>query len=552
MTAAAAGTLTALLDEVAGRTPDAPAVIERDHAEGVARLSYAELRAAAGAAAAQLAEHGVRRGDVVAVWLPNWTEALVVQYALARLGAVNLGVNTRYGVHEVADLLAQGRPVGIVAPASFLDLDFAGRLRGAMAQLAQRDDGIAAPWVAVVRGTPGDAPGLDAGAGAWALQPAAGTAAPPAVGRPGDLLNCFTTSGSTGVPKLAGHDQAAVADHARNDAEAIGFRPGDVFLGVLPLSGVFGFNPVMGCLAAGGTVLLEPVFDAASVLAGMDELGVTHAVGGDDLLGALKDAWTADPRPLRAFRRGGIADFAGRATEIVAWAERELGASISGLYGSSELFALTAIWPEDLPAPERGRPGGRPVSAGIEVRVADPGSGTALGPGEVGELQFRGYNVLQRYLGRPGAQRAAFTGDGWFRSGDLGALTGEGADFVYTCRAGDALRLRGFLVEPAEIERFLASHESVDVAKVVGVRAGTGEDLAVAYVTARAGAVLEEDALRAFATERLAPFKVPARINVIDAFPVTVGTNGTKIRTAELRRWAAEQLGAGGPRGTTP
>jgi len=118
--------------------------------------------------------------------------------------------------------------------------------------------------------------------------------------------------------------------------------------------------------------------------------------------------------------------------------------------------------------------------------------------------------------------------------------------FVYTCRAGDALRLRGFLVDPAEIEQFLCSHPDVAAAKVVGVRSAGGADVAVAYVQLTPEAAATSDDLIGFCRERLAAFKTPAFVNVIDQFPVTAGTNGTKIRTAELRRWAEKQIARSG------
>jgi acyl-CoA synthetase (AMP-forming)/AMP-acid ligase II len=524
-------TLAGMLDAVADRSPDAPALIER--ADGAVRtLTYSELRTAARDLAAQLAARNIGRGSVVGVWLPNWVEAITIEFALASLGAANLGINTRYGVHELAHLVRTGRPAGLVLPRAFHGLDFTGRLAQALADVGPD---IEHPWTAFV------------GGGAWAFpeEPASDAPHPP-TGAPTDMVNYFTTSGSTGAPKLAGHDQAAVVTHARNAAAAFAMAPGDTVLCALPLSGVFGFNPAMAMLSVGGTCLLEPMFDADAVLADMAAANVTHAIGGDDLLGRLKDAWDANPRPLPAFRRGGIADFVGRSAEVVAWAQRDLDADIGGVYGSSELFALTAVRPAGIADPsDRARGGGRLVSAGIEVRVADPADGRTLPAEEVGELQFRGYNVLTGYLRNPEAAERAFTPDGWFRSGDLGYLEAGGGDtFAYTCRAGDALRLRGFLVEPAEIEQFLMTHPAVDVAKVVGVQAGDGEgDVAVAYVTLREAAEVAEGELLAFCRARLARFKLPEAITIIDTFPVTTGTNGTKIRTAELRAWAAAQLG---------
>jgi fatty-acyl-CoA synthase len=539
-----AATLTDLLTRVAARHPDEPAVIERD-GDGFRALTFAQLELAATALAQQLRTRGVQRGDVVGVWLPNWSETIVWEFALAALGAATLGINTRYGVDELTHLLQRGRPVGLVVPARFLELDFAGRLRSAIEEAG--DPGT--PWVAVVRGC--DA-AFDVGQGVWSPQsphqaePA--PTAPEPVGEPGDPVNYFTTSGSTGMPKLAGHDQAGIALHCHHVAAAMDMRPGDRFLGVLPLSGVFGFNPAMAMLSVGGGCLLEPVFDAPIVLADMETHDVTHVVGGDDMLGRVMDAWeSADhhERPaLSRLRRGGIADFAGRAVAVAAWAQRELDTTVSGVYGSSELFSLTSIWAAELELDERSRPGGTVVSDEIAVRAVDPESGRQCPPQDVGELQFKGYNVVCGYLGDEAAGRDAFTAEGWFRSGDLGFVVEPEGSFVYVCRAGDALRLRGFLVEPAEIERFLCSHPAVQAAKVVGVSSASGGDVAVAYVELVEGGRATDGELLEFCRGRLAPFKVPAHLNLIDEFPVTTGTNGTKIRTAELRRRAQEQVAA--------
>ncbi len=541
-----ATTITQLLQDVTLVHGASPAVIER--ANGTTRTtSYQQLLDASLRAAAELSAHGVTRGNIVGLWLPNWTEALVLEFALASLGAACLGINTRYGVHELAHLLQTGGLVGLVVPAAFHALDFAGRLMESTSAAASATPAFTSPWVCTVASgwressAPSGSDGPERGGGGWWQLGATEPHKITPCAEPADAVNYFTTSGSTGAPKLAGHDQHAVATHARNVAQATGMRSGDVLLCALPLSGVFGFNPTMAMLAAGGTCLLEPLFEPATVLADMRQFAVTHAFGGDDLFGRLKDSWEQAPVPLPQFRRGGIADFAGRAREVIDWAADSFDAEISGVYGSSELFSLIAIWPSGRPASERAVGGGRVVSSDIVVRVADS-DGSVLGPGETGELQFRGYNVLTTYLGHP--PTSALTDDGWFRSGDLGRVTESLGEFVYTCRAGDALRLRGFLVEPAEIESFLMAHPAVTLAKVVGVTDATGQDRAVAYVSTRQDSPESADGLLAYCRSQLAPFKVPTLLRVIAQFPVTTGTNGTKIRTAELRTWAERELAA--------
>jgi acyl-CoA synthetase (AMP-forming)/AMP-acid ligase II len=525
-------TLLAEMQAAAAVDPGAPAVFER-RGEELVEMTHGELAAASAALAGELRGRGVEAGDVVAVWLPNWSEALVWQFALAGLGATALGVNTRYSVHELTNLLRRGRPCGIVVPAAFLELDFVDRLRRAWTPISDAP----IPWIATQRG---DAPELDLGAGTWRPR---GTAPPVGLEfHPERIATAFTTSGSSGPPKLAGHSQAAVAAHSRNVARAFEMGPGDVFLATLPLSGVFAFSPAMAMLAAGGVCLLEPTFDVPVVLADMEARGVTHVVGGDDMLGRLMDGW--DPATMRAtVRRGGIADFAGRSREFVAWARREWGAEIGGVYGSSELFALTAIRPPGGPSEELATGGGELVSTAIDYRVVDPEDGSPRPPGEVGELQFRGYDVLDEYVGTPELLAAATTADGWFRSGDLGVARGPSA-FDYSCRNSDALRLRGFLVEPEEIERFLAGHPSVETARVVGATAGRG-DVAVAFVSLCPGAAAEPDELLDYCRGELAPFKVPTRLRILDEWPLTTGTNGAKIRTTELRREAASMLTEG-------
>jgi fatty-acyl-CoA synthase len=527
---------------------EALATIERD-GERISTLTFAQLRSAVVRTAADLEGRGVRPGDVVGIWLPNWTESLIWEFALGALGAATVGINTRYRAHELSHLLERARPVGIAIPERFLDIDFAGGLQTAAAEVAADTPGLQAPWVAVVRGSGEPDSRFDVGGGAWRAAslegPLGKTRQLRELGKPSDLVNFFTTSGSTGLPKLAGHDQGSVAAHCENVARALDMRRGDCFLGVLPLSGVFGFNPALAMLRAGGRCLLEPVFDPRQVLADMARFGVTHVVGGDDMLGRLMDAW-GDGRPqLRRLRRGGIADFVGRAAVVAEWAEQEFDARLSGVYGSSELFALTALWPSELALSERVVGGGHVVSDLIEVRAVDPRSGGPCSLGTTGELQFRGYNVVQCYLGE-GASAPAQTVDGWFRSGDLGYLTEPAGSFVYVGRFDDALRLRGFLVQPSEIEHVLTSHPNVAAAKVVGASADASDDVAVAYVTSAEGNEVDSDELLALCRERLAPFKVPALVNVIDKFPVTSGTNGTKIRTSELRRRAALQLGERG------
>lgn len=521
-----------LIGRLARRAPEVTAVLDTTPDGATHPVSRGELRRRTCALAEELREHGIGRGDAVAVWMPNWSDALVWQAAVAAREAHVVGINTRYGLEEAAHLLERARPRLVALAQGFHGLDLLDRLRAAVGR-----SGVV-PEVAVVTGPGGPTPApeaCDVGAGAWT--PRRDEGPDPAPSDPDALAVAFTTSGSTGLPKLAAHTTRAVLTHAAADAAVLGLVEGDVVLGALPLSGVFGYNAIMAGLAAGATVLLEPTFDADRVLDHIEAHRVTHLASGDDLVLRLHEAWSVKPRDLSSWRWWGVADFQGRSHELAAWLGGQ-GTRVAGVYGSSEVFALAATWPDDEPAPARLAGGGRVVHPDIAVRVADPDTDAVLEPGHEGEVQFRGPNVVDAYLGAEVPD--AFTADGWFRSGDLGVLVDEGA-FVYVCRRGDALRLRGFLVDPAEIERRLAAHEDVATAKVVGVPGEDGATTAVGFVVATAGRAPAGEDLVAWCRATLAGFKVPAAVHVVEAMPTTSGTNGTKIKAAELRRWATER-----------
>ncbi|MEO8751385.1 MAG: AMP-binding protein [Casimicrobiaceae bacterium] len=493
---------------------------------------------------AELMVHGVGHGTCVAVWLPNWSDSLVWQFATATLGGHVIGINTRYNVDEVVHLLDRAQPVVLAIAHDFVKLDLDVRL-----QQASRISTRKPPSIAVVCGPHGTEPTLldlaryEVGGGAWIPRRAAPAGADVAAelhDAPQALAVAFTTSGSTGKPKLAAHSSRAVAEHAYEAARAGNWASGDVTLCALPLTGVFAFIPAMATIACGGICLLEPTFAPDTIVADMARFGVTHVVGGDDIVGRLLDAWKAQPCALPRWRRLLLADFNGKSIDLASFAEQQFGLQASGVYGSSELFALTSLWPESVPAPKRWQGGGKPVSARIEVRCADPETGEAGAPGTSGELQFRGYNVVDAYLGAPELREEQLTADGWFRSGDLGVMHADGS-FDYVCRAGDALRIKGFLVEPAEIETRIVAHPAVDLVKVVGLKLPDGETEAVAFVLLKANAEAASGELRAWCAQGLARHKVPRSVHVVDEMPTTSGVNGIKIRTAELRIWAQER-----------
>jgi acyl-CoA synthetase (AMP-forming)/AMP-acid ligase II len=558
MSETTATTLYGVLAETAAREPAGTMFIE-PAAGGYRTVSRAEFLGRVDSIAALLRDRGVGSGQCVATWLPNWSEAYAWQFAASAVGAHVIGINTRYNVSEVAHVLHKARPAVLAMAHDFQRLDLPDRARSALSQ----DPGITVPAVVPVPGPgqpdPQDPSAYDLGAGVWTVpasdgeattRPGAGVVPePPAADR---LSVAFTTSGSTGMPKLAAHSEAGVIAHARADAVRMGITGSDVLIGALPFSGVFGFSASMAAIFSGAAILLHPVFDEQELVRAMAEFGGSHFVGADDMLSRIAAAWAKDRPDLSALKWIGIADFQGQSRTLAAWAAREFGTTTVGVYGSSELFALTAFWAPDTDEDRRWGGGGYPVSPDIKVRIADPFSGEVLPPSGEGELQFHGPNVVNAYLGDSGEGAAAFTADGWFSSGDLGTICEDGG-FVYLCRIGDVLRLKGFLVHPSEIEYRLAQHPAVDTAKVVGLKAPNGEDQAIGFVTVRPeAAAVTGTELQNWCRESLARFKVPSTVHVVAEMPTTAGTNGTKIRAATLRQWAKERSSLGPDSAETP
>jgi acyl-CoA synthetase (AMP-forming)/AMP-acid ligase II len=532
-------TLASALHRVVAHHGDRVALVDAGRA-GAPRVTFAELAAEADATTSVLAAQGLAPGDVLLSWLPNVREWLTTHLAAARLGVLVVPLNTRFRAAELASAMRTTGAVAIAVPTGFLSIDYVGILDEV---LADGDAPAMRAILAVDCSERGDAP-APAVDGAIDLRAALAAvedrAAVPEVGRAEDATIAFTTSGTTGSPKLALHTQAAVTAHAANVARALELEPGATLFAALPLYGVFGYSGAMAALMAGATVVLQPVFDGAAAARLFADTGVTHCYGPDPLLRAIVDG-AQDDAQLATWRAGAFADFSGEGPEVAAMVEERLGVPMRGVYGSSECFALMSVWPPDAPPEVRLQGGGRPVGADIEVRAVDPESGRVLPAGEPGELQVRGYCVTVGYLGNPESTASSRSDDGWFRTGDLGHV-GDDGDFVYLARIGDSLRLAGYLVDPQEIEEHVAGHPAVRRAAVVGVRQPGAGDAAVAFVQLHDGHAAAPDELRAFCRERIAAFKVPREIVVLPDLPTIEGPNGPKVQRARLREQARELL----------
>ena len=528
-------TPTALLHARAQARPDGPALIDRDRPLGYSELETLSRRLATG-----LAQAGIGVGDRVALWLPNLPAWLAFFLACARLGAIAVSVNTRFKSVELADIVGRSGCKLLVYWPSFRGIDFAGIL-----------DSIEKPALPELTGLVeyseegGAAARHRASTGPLGLPQRlyADLAACPPMredhARPEAGCVIFTTSGTTKAPKFVLHDQQTIVRHARDVAARFGYTaPDAVVLVSVPLCGVFGFCNAMAALTASRPLVMAPTFNAEEAAGMINRHRVTHTNATDDMIAQLL-AVLPDDRPYPSLRAVGYGEFSSQYPEIVARADAR-GIKLFGLYGASEVQALFSRRDPADTVSRRMLGGGLPVAAEARVRVRDIESRALLPHGESGEIEIHAPSRMVGYFGNDEATAAALTPDGFFRTGDLGYTEADGG-FVYLARLGDALRLGGFLVSPAEIEAVIEEHPSVAGCQVVGLTTPIGLQV-VAFVVLAPAASLDEAALIAHCTSRMAKFRVPQRIHAIDAFPVTPGANATKVQKSKLRELARKDL----------
>ena len=311
--------------------------------------------------------------------------------AAARIGAPVIGLNTRYRADELRHVLIRSDAAVLVGVDEFAGVRFA--------PIAAAAGAASLSTVVVVGDDPTwDTLGLPVVA--WDDLPVAG-AVPSHRPSGDDLVIAFTTSGTTGMPKLAVHDQAGVVVHAHDDARVFDVRPGDRMLLDLPLCGTFGFSSLLAAVGGRATTLLDERFEPDDTARAIADEGVTHYNASDDMLLRILDTGRVQ-RGAHQLREVGFANFTNAALDA-ATAVDAVGVSVSGAYGMSEVFAILTRWPATMTVAERARSGGVPVGAATELRVIDPESGNERAVGEEGELCIRGPTVLRRYLGDPAA-----------------------------------------------------------------------------------------------------------------------------------------------------
>jgi long-chain acyl-CoA synthetase len=490
--------LGSMLEGTATAHPDREAIRMDDLV-----LSYGQFRDAAGRAASLLASLGVRRGDRVGLMLPNVPAFPVAFYGAVAAGAVVVPMNPLLKSREVAYYLGDSG-AGVI---------FAWHAAAGEAAKGAADAGAQVVTV--------DDPGLS---GPLARLSPVSTWVDAA---DDDDAVILYTSGTTGRPKGAQLTHAGLARNATLTAQTLLHSSADdVVMGCLPLFHVFGLTCGLNASVVGGSTLtLLPRFDADQALQIIERDKVTIFEGVPTMYSAMLHH-QADPRPDTSSLRLCISGGAAMPVEVLRNFEQQFGCIILEGYGLSETSPVASFNHPD----KVRKPGsvGTPVE-GVEMRLVGA-DGADVPDGEVGEIAIRGHNVMKGYWGKPEATAEAIP-DGWFRTGDIGRCDEDGYYYIVD-RKKEMIIRGGFNVYPREIEEVLHEHPAVAEVAVVGIpHPEFGEDVGAA-VALKPGASATPEELRAFAKERVAAYKYPRHVWLVDELPK--GPTG-KILRREVR-----------------
>ncbi|WP_395704724.1 AMP-binding protein [Rhodococcus ruber] len=518
-TVARHGERDALVDRAAGR-----------------RWTYTELAGEVDALAFGLLRAGIGKGDRVGIWAPNCAEWVFVQYATAKIGAILVNINPAYRSHELQYVLTQAGIRMLVAAPRFKTSDYAAMIdevRGNCPDLEQ----------VVLLGSPDWDELGESGRAALADDRTRLDAAQRDLSAD-DPINIQYTSGTTGFPKGATLSHHNILNNGFFVGELCHYTEQDKVCIPVPFYHCFGM--VMGnlaCTSHGATMVIPgPAFDPAQTLAAVAEERCTSLYG----VPTMFIAELADPGfdgfDLSSLRTGIMAGSPCPVEVMKQVIERMGMAEVSICYGMTETSPVSLQTRSDDTIDQRVSTVGR-VGPHLEVKIVDPATGLTVPRGEPGELCTRGYSVLLGYWNQPDKTADAIDAARWMHTGDIGVMDADGYVSV-TGRIKDMVIRGGENIYPREIEEFLYTHPDILDAQVVGVPDQKyGEELMV-WIRMREGAApLDAQSLREYCTGKLAHYKIPRYVHVVDEFPMTVTG---KIRKVEMREISTALLGEAG------
>ena len=517
-------TIPGILDRAAEKFGAAEALVDGD-----LRLSWVEMVEEIDRAAAALIATGVEPGDRVAVWAHNIAEWIFAAEGAHRCGAVVVPLNTRFKGDEAAYILRTAGARLLFTVTDFLDTNYVELIRAA-------GDVPTLEEIVVLRGPA--APDTTS----WDAFIARGDEMDPDIVRarsdavqPDDLCDILFTSGTTGAPKGAMLRHGASVRGYETWSSVVGLREGDRYLIVNPFFHAFGLKAgILASLIKGSTIIPHPVFDVPSVMRRVPEERITMLPGPPAIYQTILDHPDLAQFDMSTLRLS-VTGAATVPVEMIRRMREELAfETIVTGYGLTESTGIATMCRHDDDIETIANTAGRAIP-GMELKIADE-HGNPLDPGEAGEVQVRGYNVMKGYFNNPEATAEAIDADGWLHTGDIGVVDAAG-NLKITDRLKDMFIVGGFNAYPAEIENIMMTNPVVGQVAVVGVPDHRMGEVGVAFVVPRAGATVDPDELIAWCREHMANYKAPRRVEVVEALPLNASG---KVLKYQLREKAAQ------------
>ncbi|MFE3725768.1 AMP-binding protein [Nocardia sp. NPDC059154] len=520
-------TIGANLDRTAAAHPDREALI--DYTTGI-RWTYREFNAEVDTLALGLLAAGIGKGDRVGIWAPNCPQWTLIQYATAKVGAILVNINPAYRAHELRYVLRQAGIRMLVAAPSFKTSDYAAMITEVRPECPALEQVVlldSLEWQSLF--TSGRAANPDLLA---AAQSALST---------DDPINIQYTSGTTGFPKGATLSHHNILNNGYFVGELCGYTEQDRICIPVPFYHCFGM--VMGNLAAtthgAAMIIPAPAFDPRATLEAVAAERCTSLYGVPTMFIAELADPEFDTYDLSSLRTGIMAGSPCPVEVMKQVIERMGMREVSICYGMTETSPVSTQTRGDDSLVQRTATVGR-AGPHIEVKIVDPVTGVTVPRGAAGELCTRGYSVMLGYWGEPEKTAEAIDAARWMHTGDLATMDDEGYVAI-TGRIKDMVIRGGENIYPREIEEFLYTHPDIVDAQVIGVPdVKYGEEL-MAWIRMRPGTPpLTAESLREYCAGKVAHYKIPRYVHVVDEFPMTVTG---KIRKVEMREIGARLLG---------
>lgn len=553
-------TIGQVLRETAARFPNRdavvfPAVPGSGRVDGGVRWSWAELDRRVDLAAENLILQGIESGEHIGIWSMNCPEWVVAQFAAGRIGSPLVNINPAYRLHELEEALKRADVAVLVVGAPFKSSNFVEMVESIAPEVRQagaRPDSWRSERLPTLRrlvaigGPPG--PGwlswsdleAEAGDGSSARARAERLVERERAVRPNDVFNIQFTSGTTGLPKGAMLTHRNVLMNSFYIGDRLHYTEADRVCVPVPFYHCFGCVLGTAVCAVYGSAIVVPAasFDPAATLAAIEAEHCTSLYGVPTMFIAQLEHPDRPNRDLSSLRTG-IMSGSPCPLPVMKAVVDTLGIpEITIGYGLTEASPIITLTSVDDPIEVRVGTVGRPIP-GAEVRLVSPATGAVVAEGEPGEMCVRGHGVMAGYYNDPAATSRAIDSDGWLHAGDL-ALRRPDGNYRIVGRLKELIIRGGENIHPPEIEEFLMHHPGVAEAAVVGLPDPVYGEAVSAWIVPKASQVPTQDELREYCQGRIAHFKVPRYIEIVEALPRTVTG---KVRKHVLREQGIARFG---------